>query len=117
MGPAIIQGADKTRRLERPDEDRPPIRFYREKPTRIGVTASDGKRARAEPVAALAEMKRHHMVGVHPYLEDQLCGWNPDESWSPDRLDAFVWSITALKPWRTQTATSMGAVARGEIQR
>jgi phage terminase large subunit-like protein len=117
MGPSIIQGADKTRRLERPSEDRPPIRFYREKPNRIGVVASDGKRARAEPVAALAEMKRHHMVGVHPYLEDQLTGWNPDESWSPDRLDAFVWSITALKPWRTPATTSMGSEPRGDVSR
>lgn len=117
MGPAIVQAADKTRRIERPHEDRPPIRFFRQTPTRIGVSASDGKRARAEPVAALAEMKRHHMVGVHPYLEDQLVGWNPDESWSPDRLDAFVWSITALKPWRTPARTSMATAPRGDVQR
>ena len=37
MGPAIIQAADKMRRLERPTEDRPPIRFFRQTPTRIGV--------------------------------------------------------------------------------
>lgn len=117
MGPAIIMAADKTRRLERPQEERPPIRFYRQSPTRIGVSASDGKRARAEPVAALTEMKRHHMVGVLPYLEDQLVGWNPDESWSPDRLDAFVWSITALKPWRSASRTSMSTEPRGNVAR
>jgi phage terminase large subunit-like protein len=117
MGPAIIQAADAKRRAERPDEERAPVRFYRQSPTRIGVIASDGKRARAEPVAALAEVKRHHMVGVHPYLEDQLCAWNPDEPWSPDRLDAFVWGISALRPWKTPSSTSMANPPRGSVSR
>lgn len=60
------------------------------------VHASRGKRRRAEPVAALSETGRVHMVGSHPELEDELCKWSHDEKWSPNRLDAFVWAITSL---------------------
>jgi phage terminase large subunit-like protein len=61
------------------------------------VTASRGKRLRAEPVAALDEQARVHHVGTLPVLEDQLCSWVPDSGDpSPDRLDARVWAITEL---------------------
>ncbi len=84
----------------------PDIRFFRTGKT-VGVRASSntgGKRARAEPVSALYEPPRirAHHVGVLPALEGQLCGWDPAESWSPDRLDAMVYAITALAPWVTQ---------------
>jgi predicted phage terminase large subunit-like protein len=59
------------------------------------VHASRGKQARAEPIAALFEQKRVHMVGAYPDLEDQLCSWVPGET-SPDRLDAMVWALTEL---------------------
>jgi phage terminase large subunit-like protein len=65
-----------------------------------GVRAAMGKRARAEPVAAVYQQKRAFHVGEFPALEAQLCGWDPTESWSPDRLDALVWAVTALEPWR-----------------
>ena len=61
------------------------------------VSASRGKRTRAEPVSALSEQGRLHMVGALPMLEDQLCEWDPtitDDS--PDRMDAMVWAITKL---------------------
>lgn len=60
------------------------------------VTASRGKRTRAEPVAALYEQGRVHHVGGLPQLEDQLCSWTPDSGSSPDRLDALVWAVTDL---------------------
>ncbi len=60
------------------------------------VHASRGKRTRAEPVAALYEQGRVHHLGFHADLEDQLCGWIPDQSASPDRLDALVWGVTEL---------------------
>ena len=60
------------------------------------VNASRGKAVRAEPVAALYEQGRVHHVGAYPDLEDQLCTWTPAEGWSPDRLDALVWAVTAL---------------------
>jgi phage terminase large subunit-like protein len=61
------------------------------------VRASRGKRARAEPVAALYEQGRVHHVGAFPALEDQLTGWEPGGDLpSPDRLDAAVWALTEL---------------------
>lgn len=61
------------------------------------VSASRGKRPRAEPISALAEQGRDHHVGVFPQLEDQLCEWEPDHGMdSPDRLDAKVWALTEL---------------------
>lgn len=60
------------------------------------VHATRGKRLRAEPVAALYEQGRVHHVGRLPELEDQLTSWTPEDSGSPDRLDALVWAITEL---------------------
>ncbi len=63
-----------------------------------GIKATDGKRVRAEPVAALYEQGRVHHVGRFPDLEDQMCTWTPDlgPSQSPDRVDALVHAITEL---------------------
>lgn len=61
------------------------------------VHATRGKRVRAEPVAALSEQGRLHLVGTFPELEDQLCTFAPDLGGkSPDRVDAMVWGVTAL---------------------
>ena len=60
------------------------------------VTATRGKRLRAEPIAALSEQGRLHMVGTFPKLEDQMTTWSPASPGSPDRLDAMVWAVTAL---------------------
>jgi len=60
------------------------------------IRASRGKYTRAEPVAALHEQKRIHLVGNFPDLEDQLCSWTPDSDVKNDRLDAFVWAFTEL---------------------
>lgn len=61
--------------------------------------ASRGKDKRAEPIANLYEKGRVHHVGAFPELEEQMTTWDrddPDESWSPDRMDAMVWAIHAL---------------------
>lgn len=60
------------------------------------VTASRGKHKRAEPVAALEEQGRLHLVGSFPELESELTTWTQDSAWSPNRLDAMVWGMTAL---------------------
>jgi predicted phage terminase large subunit-like protein len=60
------------------------------------VHASRGKITRAEPIAALAEQFRIHMVGSFPELEDQLCTFAAGSTGSPDRLDAMVWAFTDL---------------------
>jgi phage terminase large subunit-like protein len=60
------------------------------------VHASKGKAARAEPISALFEQRRAHIVGSMQTLEDQLCVWEPlSGKASPDRLDAMVWGLTA----------------------
>ncbi len=60
------------------------------------VSASVGKYARAEPVAALYQQGRVSHVGSFPQLEDQLCTWEPGASTSPDRMDALVWALSDL---------------------
>jgi len=65
------------------------------------VHASQGKVARAEPVAALYERGRVHHLGAFPALEDELCGLVTGGDYqgpgrSPDRADALVWGLTEL---------------------
>lgn len=66
-------------------------------PLVVEVRASKGKRARAEPIAALYEQGRvTHVPGLEG-LEDQLTGWSAKSGEaSPDRLDALVWGLTEL---------------------
>lgn len=77
-------------------------------PVRL-VHASRGKQARAEPVSAVYEQGRGHMVGSFPVLEDELCLWMPGMA-SPNRLDALVWAATDLlqHPPRRQASTMQG---------
>lgn len=81
----------------------------------IPVWASDGKRTRAEPVAALFEEVRGwdqpfraRMAGFHEELEDELTQteFGPGMV-SPNRLDAMVWGLTELvvRPGGTSRAT------------
>jgi len=66
------------------------------------VTASRGKQVRAEPIAALFEQGRGHLVGYFPELEDELCEWEAGTSMkSPDRMDAMVWALTELSEGST----------------
>ena len=60
------------------------------------VHASKGKITRAEPISALFEQRRAHLVGTFPELEDQLCTYRGGSADSPDRLDAMVWTMTEL---------------------
>ena len=62
----------------------------------LKVTATRGKRIRAEPIAALYEQGRVHHVGSFDQLEDQMCSWLPDSGESPDRMDALVWALSEL---------------------
>ena len=61
-----------------------------------GITAKQGKRLRAEPIAALYEQGRISHVGAFDLLEDQMTTWLPDSGLSPDRLDALVHGLTEL---------------------
>jgi len=73
------------------------------KATRTGlpvklVRASRGKRARAEPVAALYAAGRVKHAGRFPALEDQMCAFGAPDAMikSPDRVDALVWAVSEL---------------------
>jgi predicted phage terminase large subunit-like protein len=86
------------------------------------VHASRGKITRAEPIAALFEQFRIHLVGVFPELEDQLCTFEAGLPGSPDRLDAMVWAFTELmvdRPGNTGFlefyAAQAGAGVRSEV--
>jgi phage terminase large subunit-like protein len=61
--------------------------------------ASRGKAKRAEPVANFYQQGRIHHVGAFEELEDQMTSFDPfepDDTWSPDRMDAMVWGMTNL---------------------
>lgn len=63
------------------------------------VHASQGKAARAEPVAAAFETGRCLFAGCFPELEDELTALTPYgyvAGRSPDRADAMVWGLTEL---------------------
>lgn len=63
------------------------------------VTASRGKIARAEPIAALYEQNRIRHVGNLSDLEDQMAamtGTGYCGDGSPDRVDALVWALSEL---------------------
>lgn len=67
---------------------------------RVGVelvNASTGKHVRAEPVATAWDREVCHILGRLPELEEEMTTWTPESGWSPNRLDAAVWVMTALE--------------------
>lgn len=77
-----------------------------EAPRVVTVSASRGKRVRAEPVAAMYgrpddpdtwSTARAQHVTEFPELEDEMTAWQPERSsWSPNRVDALVWGASHL---------------------
>lgn len=61
------------------------------------VQATRGKAVRAEPIAAMFEQGRAHIVGEMPGLEEEMVSYVPGQTTdSPNRLDAMVWALTEL---------------------
>jgi len=61
------------------------------------VTATKGKKLRAEPVQARYEEGEVHHVGHLSELEFEMTTWVPDMGMkSPGKIDSLVWGITAL---------------------
>jgi phage terminase large subunit-like protein len=86
----VNQGGDLVATLIRQIDPTVPFR---------AVRASQGKMARAEPVAALYEQGRVRHRTQFAELEDQLAAMTVSgyqRRGSPDRLDALVWAITEL---------------------
>lgn len=63
----------------------------------IEVSATRGKRVRAEPIVSLYEQQKvKHFNGLAD-LEEEMVTWVPDSGDpSPNRVDAMVWAITEL---------------------
>ena len=60
------------------------------------VVATRGKQTRAEPVVIAMQQGRVRFNGLMAQLEDQCLFWDPESSrYSPDRMDAMVWDVTA----------------------
>jgi phage terminase large subunit-like protein len=79
------------------------------------VTASRGKIARAEPIAALYEQCRVRHAGKFPELEDQMAAMTGDGysgDGSPDRCDALVWALTELMTKPQVLCASQGFYTR-----
>ena len=65
--------------------------------TIIERNVRENKMTRAQPIAALWDQGRCHIVGKMPALEDQMCSFTGDKKQeSPDRLDAMTLAITEL---------------------
>ena len=60
------------------------------------ITASRGKKLRAEPVAALYEQGKISHVSVLSELEDQMISFTGVDGYADDRVDALVHSLTEL---------------------
>jgi phage terminase large subunit-like protein len=97
------------------------IQGYDPSVTVESVTASRGKRTRAEPISALYESDeqrgkaatiRH--VGAFVELEDEMTTWTPADE-SPNRMDALVWAFWWLKIWRPPSGVAGSHVPQGEI--
>ena len=72
------------------------------------VRATRGKAIRAEPVGALCEQGRLHIVGNFPELEDQMVQYDPETSdVSPDRYDAMVWAVISIMKEPAPRITTM----------
>lgn len=63
-----------------------------------GISARQGKRVRAEPIAAIYEQGKAHHVGDLHKLEAEMCTWDPmnPNAKSPNRIDALVHCATEL---------------------
>jgi hypothetical protein len=95
-------GGDMVERTIRAIDPRVPIKI---------VTASRGKKARAEPIMALYQRDRIHHVGEFPRLESELVSWYPTRYKghpSPNRMDALVWAFTELM--LDYCATELGSI-------
>jgi len=71
------------------------------------VRATRGKVIRAEPIVALYERGKIYHLEEFTELEDQMCSFTSDfnrksQGYSPDRVDALVWALTALFPSLTK---------------
>lgn len=80
------------------------------------VTASRGKRTRAEPIAALYEQKRVSHLQPFVDLEDQMVTWTDESDFSPDRVDALVWALSSLNIAAKDTGRAAGEAMQWNVE-
>jgi len=73
------------------------------------VTATRGKRTRAEPIAALFEKGFAHIINNKFELEDEMCTTLFDIGNSPNRVDAMVWGISYLYQIENETKNTISS--------
>lgn len=78
-----------------------------------GVHATRDKMTRAEPIAALYEQGKAHLVGEHLELELEMTSWEAKKGEkSPNRIDALVWGAVELipinKPVKVRSSSTSG---------
>lgn len=83
------------------------------------VRATSGKRARAEPVAALYEQGRVRHAGMFAALEEELMAFGSEDEarMDLDRADALVWGVTALLLGRRGEGPRVRSLTFGEPSR
>ena len=84
----------------------------KDSPNVVLIHATQGKRARAEPVVALYEQGRVHHVGILPGLEDEMCSWIATSSESPNRIDALVYALFRFAAQTPAPASGTNTEAR-----
>lgn len=68
------------------------------------VYATRDKMTRAEPIAAIFEQGKAHLVGEHLELELEMTSWEAKKGEkSPNRIDAMVWGAVELIPTQKPT--------------
>ena len=72
------------------------IRTYRRNMPVKMVTATKGKRVRAEPVAMAYHKDKVFHTDTFKELESQMCAYKSDTKKSPDRMDALVWGVSEV---------------------
>lgn len=88
----------------------------------VEAQATDGKRVRAEPIAAKYEQKkaRHRRGGRLAKLESEQVSWIPGEGKSPNRLDAWVWAASKMTKGSGRATmadlTKMGSLGAQDYQ-
>lgn len=84
------------------------------------VTASRGKRVRAEPISLIFEPSDGHPAGERarfaqpmPELAAQMTSWVPDKGLpSPDRMDAMVWAAIEVTGYELGGSWDSSSLAR-----
>jgi phage terminase large subunit-like protein len=94
-------------------------------PRLISAPAQGTKADRAEPVVALYEQTVNGGARIYhakplPMLEDEQTTWEPDSTWSPNRIDAMVHGVRYLTKTvgyqgKVSSSTGLRAVGRRRI--